>query len=158
MPREGVQIVAGRPAARDAAEAAVASVPVAASGDDRPVEQSASLRLHNDAPAVDACPVVDARIDDPGHDWQVSITLNGRDVTRDMTEHGGVVFNRELRLWPGAQHVFQVKVTGSGSVPARVQLAMHPHPSETGMVNGRVTLCLVPQPAGDAARLVASAR
>ena len=128
IPRDGVRIASGRPEARDAAEAAIASVPslaeentvtvpVAASGDGRPVEQSVSIRLHNDAPAVDACPVVYAQIDDPGHAWQVSITLDGKDVTRDMTEHGGVVFNRDLRLWPGTQHVFQVTVTGNGTVP-----------------------------------------
>ena len=110
------------------------------------------LTLRNDSAWLDLCPVLSARVQDPHHDWNVRFRVGGQDVTRQMTQGGGLAFVGGLRLWPGDVRPVQVALTRRstrrGSVPPTIDLSLRPHPS-AALVSQVVTLRPVPRRAAE---------
>ncbi len=108
-----------------------------------------SVTIRNDSAWMDFCPVLSAQVGDPRHDWTVRFRLNGRDVTRQMTQSSGLPFIGPLRLWPGDARQVQVALTRrnphAGSVPPTVAFRLRPNPSAQAQVNQVVTLRPTPE-------------
>ncbi len=107
--------------------------------------RTVSLTVCNDSSWMDLCPVLSAQVRDPRHRWDVRFRVDGRDVTRQMTQENGLPFVNTLRLWPGQARRLQVTLArrrgaGDGGSPATIQIRLQPSPSAKGVVNQTVTL------------------
>ncbi len=105
------------------------------------------LTLRNDSARMDLCPVLLARVRDPLHDWNARFMVSGRDVTRQVTQEGGLPFVGGLRLWPGDARPVRVVLTPRSSAAragraalATVQMSLQPNPSAQDCINQKVTL------------------
>ncbi len=75
--------------------------------------------------------------------------IGGQDVTRQITEGGGLPFVGRLRLWPGDARPVQVALTrrnpSAGAVPPpTVDISLRPHPSAQAQASQVVTLRPMP--------------
>jgi len=89
---------------------------------------------------------VSAQVQDPAHSWNVRFHLNGQDVTRQLTQPGGLVFVGGLRLWPGQSRQVQVTFAPRHSALARrsalpaIRLSLRPNGSGEAQVSQGITL------------------
>ncbi len=126
-----------------------------------PGARASTFAVRNRSTWLDLCPAVSAQVQDPAHQWNVRFHVNGRDVTRQLTQPGGLAFVGGLRLWPGQSRQVQVTLAPKNPVFARraappvIRLSLRPNGSREAQVNQVVTL----RPgASSPAALVASAR
>lgn len=102
--------------------------------------------VRNNSKWLDLCPVLLAKIHDPAHNWAVRFTMDGRDVTSQMTAASGLPFIGSLRLWPGdARHLQALLVCKSRSLsiapaPPTIQISLRPNPSAKNLVNQEMML------------------
>ena len=104
-----------------------------------------AVTVRNNSTWMDLCPVLSARVKDPGHNWNVRFRLGGRDVTRQMTSGSGLPFTGALRLWPGGAKQVQVvmerrKHAGRGAAPPTVEVGLRPNPSAPARLAQVLTL------------------
>lgn len=95
-----------------------------------------AVDLTNRSDWLDLIPVVRLRAGDAAG-YTVRATLNGRDVTADLTGDG-LTFNRADRLNPGDQRRLMLSITRDSAAPAgpaAITLDLMPHPSERDRVN-----------------------
>jgi len=105
-----------------------------------PAEQAFIVR--NTSPTIDLCPALIARVDDPARAWNVRFQLDGRDITREVTNEDGLAFTGKLRLWPGdSQRIIvttRPRKAGQSSTQPTVRVGLRPNvgsaPSEVAMV------------------------
>ncbi len=108
-----------------------------------------TVTVRNDSPWMDLCPVLSAQVHDPRRDWAVRFRLGGEDVTRQVTQSGGLSFVGSLRLWPGDARQVQVALTRRNSLagavpPPTIDIRLRPHPSAEAQVSQVVTLRPLP--------------
>ena len=104
-----------------------------------------TVMVRNNSPWMDFCPVLSAAVRDPRHEWDVRFQVGGKDVTRQMTQGGGLPFVGTLRLWPGAARPVQVALTRRrpgrrDAAPPTVEISLRPHPSAPPQAAQVVTL------------------
>jgi hypothetical protein len=100
---------------------------------------------HQDADWLDLCPVIRAEVKDPSGSWDVKVSLHGQDVTRELTETGGVNCVGPLRLWSGQAHDLQVTLSGRPEArvpngPVEVKFTAITHSSEPDRVSDTFTV------------------
>ncbi len=123
--------------------------------------QPGTFTVRNRSTWMDLCPAVSAQVQDPARLWNVRFQVNGQDVTRQLTQPGGMAFVGALRLWPGQSRQVQVTLVprhpalARHAAPPAIRLSLRPNGSSEAPVAQRVTL----RPSiSRAASLVASAR
>ena len=114
---------------------------------DPPSTTTVSVSLDNRSDWLDLCPVLQAKINDPGHQWNVTFALDGRDVTPSMTSPDGISCVGNLRLWPGAHRQLDVTFTRKESGPLsakqslpKVRLTLRAHAGTPGPEAQTITL------------------
>ena len=95
--------------------------------------QSFQVRLANGSPWLDLAPVLQAQVNDATAAWNVSFSLDGRDITAAVKNANGFCFYKADRLNPGDDKTIVVTVASrSGQVsraPLDVRLQLLPHPT-----------------------------
>ncbi len=105
-----------------------------------------TYRLHNDSPWLDLCPLIRAKLTDPGNGWSVHCTLDGQDVT-DGIMKDGVACVGAHRLLPQKEQILQITLTQLAHTAAThrtasLLLELAPHPSLMGEVHQRILIPL----------------
>ncbi len=116
--------------------------------------QTITCQLANSSSWLDLCPVIHARIDEAGRDWDIRFMLNKTEVTDAMRDDGGLVCVGGLRLWHEAKYPLSITLTpkapknGAGASPKKpitITLTLTPHPSQPSRIQQEVVFHVTPQ-------------